>query len=40
MHVNGWDDADQLKALVTDRAAVDPRALADPGTAWDAVRAG
>lgn len=38
MHVNGWDGADQVKALVADRVVVDPRALADPGTGWEAVR--
>lgn len=40
MHVNGWDDAGAVAALVESRARVDPRALADPGTAWEAVRAG
>lgn len=40
MHVNGWDDADQVKALVEGKVRVDAAALADPGTGWDGVRAG
>jgi 3-phenylpropionate/trans-cinnamate dioxygenase ferredoxin reductase subunit len=40
LHVNAWDDADAVKALVNDRAAVDPQRLADSGTSWDEVRAG
>lgn len=39
MHVNGWDDADGVKALVVDRAEVDPDRLADPQADWSAVRA-
>jgi 3-phenylpropionate/trans-cinnamate dioxygenase ferredoxin reductase subunit len=33
MNVNVWDVVDDLRALVTSRAAVDPRALADPDVA-------
>jgi 3-phenylpropionate/trans-cinnamate dioxygenase ferredoxin reductase subunit len=40
MHVNAWDDADQVKALVEGGVRVDAAALADPGTGWDGVRAG
>jgi 3-phenylpropionate/trans-cinnamate dioxygenase ferredoxin reductase subunit len=40
MHVNGWDDADEVTALVEAKARVGPQALADPGTGWDAVRLG
>ncbi len=40
MHVNGWDDADQVKVLVTEHARVDPAALGDPGTGWGDVRRG
>ncbi len=40
MHVNGWDDADDVAALVKDRARVDQRALADPGTSWADARRG
>ena len=39
MHVNGWDDADQVQALVEGKVRVDAAALADPGTGWDAARA-
>jgi 3-phenylpropionate/trans-cinnamate dioxygenase ferredoxin reductase subunit len=39
MHVNGWDDADRLKELVTARATVDPARLADPQVGWDQVTA-
>jgi 3-phenylpropionate/trans-cinnamate dioxygenase ferredoxin reductase component len=38
LHVNAWDDADQVKALVVDRARVAAQRLADPGTGWDDVR--
>ena len=38
MHVNAWDDADTVKALVTERAAVDVDRLSDPATPLDAVR--
>lgn len=31
MHVNGWDDADAVKALVEGHVSADPQALADPG---------
>lgn len=31
MHVNGWDCADDVKALAEGRVRVDPQALADPG---------
>lgn len=40
MHVNAWDDASRVKELVAARAVVDARALADPGTGWEAVRPG
>ncbi|HZI98274.1 MAG TPA: FAD-dependent oxidoreductase [Actinomycetales bacterium] len=33
LHVNGWDDADAVKALVESHARVDPQALVDPGRA-------
>lgn len=38
MHVSGWDDADAVKALVTDRAEVDPERLADPQVDWSATQ--
>jgi 3-phenylpropionate/trans-cinnamate dioxygenase ferredoxin reductase component len=38
LHVNGWDDAGEVKALVVDRAKVDPDRLADASVGWDAVR--
>ena len=39
LHVNAWDDADAVKALVVDKATVDAAALADSGRALDSVRA-
>ena len=39
LHVDAWDDADAVKALVVERAAVDPGRLADPQTGWDQVPA-
>jgi 3-phenylpropionate/trans-cinnamate dioxygenase ferredoxin reductase subunit len=38
LHVNGWDDAGEVKRLVVDRAKVDPDRLADASVGWDAVR--
>jgi 3-phenylpropionate/trans-cinnamate dioxygenase ferredoxin reductase component len=39
LHVNAWDDADAIKALVVERAVVDPDRLADPQVGWDQVPA-
>jgi 3-phenylpropionate/trans-cinnamate dioxygenase ferredoxin reductase component len=38
LHVNGWDDAGEVKRLVVERAKVDPDRLADTSVGWDAVR--
>ena len=40
MHVNGWDDAEQLERLVNGRARVDADALADPAASWESVVTG
>ena len=37
MNVNVWDVTDQIKALITSRAQVDPEALADPGADLESV---
>jgi hypothetical protein len=37
MHVNGWDDAEQLERLVTGSARVDADALADASAGWEKV---
>jgi 3-phenylpropionate/trans-cinnamate dioxygenase ferredoxin reductase component len=39
VHVDGWDDADTVKDLVTSRAVVDLSRLADPGVPLTDVRA-
>ncbi len=39
LHVNGWDDADEVKAMVEAKARVSRQALADPGTPLMAARA-
>jgi 3-phenylpropionate/trans-cinnamate dioxygenase ferredoxin reductase component len=39
MHVNGWDDADTVKALVVGKAVVDADALADAGRPLGEARA-
>jgi 3-phenylpropionate/trans-cinnamate dioxygenase ferredoxin reductase subunit len=38
LHVNAWDDADAVKALVVDKAAVDVDALADDGRPLESAR--
>ena len=38
LHVNAWDDADAVKALVVDKAAVDADALADAGRPLESAR--
>ena len=39
MHVDGWDDADTVKDLVTSHAVVDLARLADPDVPLADVRA-
>ena len=39
MHVDGWDDADTVKDLVTGKAVVDLARLADPAVPLADVRA-
>jgi 3-phenylpropionate/trans-cinnamate dioxygenase ferredoxin reductase subunit len=40
MNVNVWDVTDQIKALISSRAVVDPDALADPGVALESLLPG